>query len=161
MFDGATDKSVCEVELVYVRYVIGGQARNQYLLCQPIEHAHADGIFGAIDQAFRDVGVENWRSKVVGVGCDGASVNLGRNNSVATRITENMNYIVLMHCVAHRLELGIDFHRMRYISYSCVMYDQICITIKTAIINASIKKIVNSSKYKMLILFNQNNHIQW
>ena len=119
MFDGATDWSVCEVELVYVRYVIGGQARNQYLRCQPIEHAHADGIFGAIDQAFRDVGVENWRSKVVGVGCDGASVNLGRNNSVATRITENMNYIVLMHCVAHRLELGIDFHRMRYISYSC------------------------------------------
>ena len=119
MFDGATDKSVCEVELVYVRYVIDGQARNQYLRCQPIEHAHADGVFGAIDQAFRDVGVENWRSKVVGVGCDGASVNLGRNNSVATRITENMNYIVLMHCVAHRLELGIDFHIIRYISYSC------------------------------------------
>ena len=106
MFDGATDTSVLEVELVYVRYVINGQARNQYLRCQPLDHAHADGVFHAIDRAFRDIGIDEWRSTIVGVGCDGATVNMGARNSVITRIKDGTDYIVKMHCVAHRMELN-------------------------------------------------------
>ena len=44
---------------------------------------------------------------MVAAGCDGASVNLGSRNSVATRLREDHPYILPVHCVAQRLELGI------------------------------------------------------
>ena len=108
MFDGATDNSISEVEVVYVRYLTAaGKPKTSFLSLQPLEHAHAQGIMEAIERAFVDNNVQGWRQKLVGFGCDGAAVNLGRNNSVATRIKDGHDYIVAVHCVAHRLELGV------------------------------------------------------
>lgn len=50
-------------------------------------------------------GCHDWKEKLIGAGCDGASVNLGVNDSVATRLRENRPYVMTVHCVAHRLEL--------------------------------------------------------
>lgn len=49
-----------------------------------------------------------WKEKLIKAGCDGASVNLGVNDSVATRLRENRpyDYVMTVHCVALRLELG-------------------------------------------------------
>lgn len=107
MFDGATDASITEVEIVYVRYVENGLPVTTYLSLQSVAHAHAQGVFDAIEKAFDDNGIHNWRDKVVGVGCDGASVNIGKNNSVATRILDDHDHILIIHCMAHRLELGV------------------------------------------------------
>jgi hypothetical protein len=55
--------------------------------------------FNAINKADENNNVE-WREKVVGVSCDGASVNSG--NSVATRLkADNHNYclIIVLHTV--------------------------------------------------------------
>ncbi|CAC5420099.1 unnamed protein product [Mytilus coruscus] len=52
-------------------------------------------------------GNDNWKAKLVGGGSDGASVNRGRNNSVATRLSAGRPYVLNVHCVAHRLELSI------------------------------------------------------
>jgi hypothetical protein len=49
MFDGETDKSVCEMELIYARLVINGRAENVYVRVQSIAHAHADRVFAAIN----------------------------------------------------------------------------------------------------------------
>ena len=50
----------------------------------------------------------DWRTKIIGAGSDGASVNMGRNNSVSTRLkAEGREYLVFPHCVAHRLELAV------------------------------------------------------
>ena len=46
-----------------------------YVCVQPLQQAHAEGIYGVINKAFVDLGVNNWQSKVVAVGCDGAAVN--------------------------------------------------------------------------------------
>lgn len=94
--------------MVYARVLVNGSPETFFLSLEPLEHAHADGIYQAIDQAFRTNGILNWKDKLVGVGCDGASVNIGRNNSVATRIQDQgHDYILIVHCVAHRLELGV------------------------------------------------------
>ena len=41
------------------------------------------------------------------MGADGAAVNLGRRNSVATRMLEATPFLLPIHCIAHRLELGV------------------------------------------------------
>lgn len=39
---------------------------------------------------------------------DGAAVNMGVKNGVAKQINDSINNkIIVMHCVAHKLELGI------------------------------------------------------
>ena len=64
MFDGAMDKSVCELELLYARVVVDGQAQNMYVRIQPVQHAHADGVYDAINQAFIDLDILEWRLEV-------------------------------------------------------------------------------------------------
>jgi hypothetical protein len=52
-----------------------------------LEHAHADGVFTAIDTAMNNHGSVHWKEKVVDGGSDGASVNIGKNKSVAKSLT--------------------------------------------------------------------------
>ena len=78
LLDGATDASVTEVEVVYVRYVKDGT--TSYLSLQEVQHANAQGIYEAIDRAFISHGLVGWKDKLVGMGCDGAPVNIGRQN---------------------------------------------------------------------------------
>ena len=108
LFDGATDASVTEVEVVFVRYVKDGTPTTSYLSLQGVQHANAQGVYEAIDRAFTSHGLEGWKDKLVGVGCDGAPVNIGKQNSVSTRIQgEDNRHVLIIHCVAHRLELGV------------------------------------------------------
>lgn len=60
-------------------------------------------LFDAIDRAMLKYGCHDWKEKLIG---DGASVNLGVNDSVDTRLRENRPNLMTVHCVAHRLELG-------------------------------------------------------
>ena len=107
MFDGSTDNSVTEIELVYIRILDHGEPRNYYLGIAACEHAHADGIYAAIDGTIaKKIGID-WKAKTVGAGCDGASVNTGRNHSVSTLLLKEQPCIIVMHCVAHRLELAV------------------------------------------------------
>ena len=46
-----------------------------YVCVQSLQHVLAEGIYGVINEAFIDLSVNNWQSKVVAVGCDGAAVN--------------------------------------------------------------------------------------
>jgi len=106
MYDGATDSSVTEVEIVYCRFLKNGHPVNCFVNLIDLQHAHADGVFDAIDRGMISAGV-NWKEKLVGVGSDGASVNVGKKNSVATRIQSAQPHAVIIHCVAHRLELAV------------------------------------------------------
>ena len=107
-FYGATDSSVCEVEVVYFRALENGEPRTFYCSLEEVKHAHADGVFGAISQAFEKRDCPDWLQKVVGVGCDGAHVNIGANNSVCTRLRGGREYVLRVHCVCHRTELSIS-----------------------------------------------------
>ena len=109
LYDGATDCSVSEVEIVYARTATRGIVEEKFIGLQDIKHANAQGVFDAIDEAFTErMTMPDWKTKLVGAGSDGAKVNIGRQNSVASRMQdEGRDYIIIMHCVAHRLELGI------------------------------------------------------
>ena len=58
------------------------------------------------------VGVANWESKLIGVGCD---VNMGTTGGLKGLLTETMPWVVLFWCLAHRLELALrDALRQTY-----------------------------------------------
>ena len=103
--DGSTDNSVIEQELVYVRFHCNGKPQTKMIKIVDFKHAHAVGIDGAV----KDVGItlEIWRSKVVCANFDGASVMVGEINGVAGQLKRLVPHIVVLHCVAHKLELAV------------------------------------------------------
>ena len=53
------------------------------------------------------MGTANWESKLIGLHCDGASVNMGIKSGLNGLLTEAMPWITFFWCLAHRLELAI------------------------------------------------------
>ena len=63
------------------------------------------GVLAAVKKAFADLqgGFPNWLHKLVCLGSDGASVNLGVRNGVVALIKEEAgNHVIPFHCMAHR-----------------------------------------------------------
>ena len=109
-YDGATDSSVTEVEINYVRYYDNEQnmAKSCYFSLAEVQHAHAEGVFSAISESLNTLGPAGWLEKLVTVTSDGARVNIGAHNSVATRMRDNgHDYVLIFYCLAHRLELAV------------------------------------------------------
>ena len=48
MIDGATDAATLEMEMVYIRYLKKGQARNTFLSIEDVKHANAQGVLQTI-----------------------------------------------------------------------------------------------------------------
>ena len=107
--DGSTDKSIIEQEHVYVRFLSNGKPQTKMVKIVDVKHAHATGILNAIDEAVEEVGItqEIWLKKVVCANFDGASVMMGKINGVAGKLDRRIPYIVILHCVAHKLELAV------------------------------------------------------
>ena len=64
------------------------------------------GIIQAVESAFSDIEVPNWKEKVVGFGADGALGNLGQKGGVAAKLKQHVPHLLEVHCFPHRLELA-------------------------------------------------------
>ncbi|KAJ8333912.1 hypothetical protein SKAU_G00412310 [Synaphobranchus kaupii] len=108
MIDGATDEGNLENENIYIKFFDKEKGVVQsFFGIEDVKHANADGIIAAVDSVFQQAGLENWRDCVVFLCADGAAVNMGRKNGVAAKLKENIEHLLAIHCVAHRLELGM------------------------------------------------------
>ena len=63
------------------------------------------GILETVNGAFGDCGIPRWKDKLVGMGADGASVNLGKKGGVWALLRQHSPHLVDFHCLPHRLEL--------------------------------------------------------
>ncbi|CAG2191829.1 unnamed protein product [Mytilus edulis] len=116
MSDGSTDSSVTEQESVLIRYVHPETHEPVTTLAsiENLESATADGVYAAIKSGVSKCGITlgnnevEGQPKIVCVNMDGAAVNMGAKNGVAKQINDQVNNkVIVMHCVAHKLELGI------------------------------------------------------
>ena len=92
-----------------------------------ISKLHTTPIYVSV---FKNAGLEKWRKKVVLLCTDGASVNTGKKNGVAAKLKTSLDYIIAVHCIAHRLEIGVskslqDHHRLTHLNDVLVfLYEQ-------------------------------------
>lgn len=107
--DGTTDASITEDEIVYLRHAKDGQTYLEFVAVVGVVLADAKSITDAILSSLSDqlgISTEDVSRKMVGVGSDGASVMLGKNNGVATKLRAINPELQAVHCTAHRLELA-------------------------------------------------------
>ena len=84
--DGATDSSVKEKAVAFIRYVERGEVEVKFVVVKSPRSPDAKGIFASILDALKIIGIndEVLKKKLVGFGCDGAAVMIGKKGGVAT-----------------------------------------------------------------------------
>lgn len=109
--DGSTDKSITEQETVYVRYVgPNGRPTTQFADIVALESADAVGVTSTIEKGLQavDIDEELLKEKLAGCNFDGANVMMGKKGGVMQHLQAKIGRpIIVMHCVAHRLELAV------------------------------------------------------
>ena len=73
-----------------------------------VDKGDADGILSEMRRSVEKVGVlwHEFLVKLVGMGSDGVSVMLGKNNGVAAKLRSLQPAMVAVHCYDHKLELA-------------------------------------------------------
>ena len=52
---------------------------------------------------------DGYKTKLVGVTADGASVNFGKNNGLLTKLSTDRDWLLKIHCTNHRIELAVKY----------------------------------------------------
>jgi len=112
MSDGSVDVSVIENEIVYIHFASKGVTHSFFVKVIHCGTANAIGIYNAIMQALKslespDHSLQDVQNKLVAFAGDGASVNTGQMNGVIAHLRNKVSpEIIMVHCMAHRLELA-------------------------------------------------------
>ena len=109
--DGSTDSSITEQEMFFVRTCKGDQVSVSFAAIKQVEKGNTEGIHDALKCAVTssdhlEIPWNDFTSKLVGLGCDGAAVMLGNKKGLAALLQQSQPALVEVHCFAHRLELG-------------------------------------------------------
>ena len=101
LMDESTDISVDKQACLVVRMFdeASGTVNSKFLSMVSVPLADADHLFNAIDNLFEVEAIPY--SNMVGFGSDGASVMLGKNNSVVTRLKNKQPNLFHLHCLCH------------------------------------------------------------
>ena len=106
--DESTDSSVTEDMIMFIRSSHRCVISTDFVAITALEKADADSITAAIKSTvknYTDIEGEDLKSKLVGLSCDGAAVLMGCRRGVATQLRSEIPHLVVVHCLAHRLEL--------------------------------------------------------
>ena len=49
----------------------------------------------------------DYKKKLIGVGAEGANVNLGKKKGLVALIKQGIPWVICVHCLSHRLELSL------------------------------------------------------
>ena len=110
--DGSTDAGNAENELFLVLYLDphapDGEVhvRDKFLTVRQPTRCDAKGLFECFTRALDHVGIVGWEEKLIGFGCDGASVNIGARG-LRGFLENSVPWVVVFWCLAHRLELSL------------------------------------------------------
>ena len=109
--DGSTDSSITEQEMFFVRTCSAGRISVSFAGIKQVEKGNAQAIHAALKHTitsseFLGIPWDNFTSKLVGLGCDGASVMLGHKNGLVALLKQSQPSLVEVHCFAHKLELS-------------------------------------------------------
>lgn len=107
MCDGSTDVSAIEKESIFVMHVNDTAEVNcNFYALRSVKHATATGIKECLLDSFTENSVDIY-DKFIGFLSDGASVNLGKKSGLVALLKHEMDWVIGIHCLNHRLELAI------------------------------------------------------
>ena len=105
--DGSMDSSITDNEMVFIQTCHEGFIRTNFIRCCQVQRGDANGVVQAIQRSIATITEwDDFKSKLVALGSDGASVMLGKNNGVIAKLQAEQPSMIAVHCSGHRLELA-------------------------------------------------------
>lgn len=107
------DAGNCEAELflaIYLeKYHQGGKLHicNRFFTVRQPKTATGEGLFNCLKAAFEYVCIDDWKQKLVGLGCDGAQANIAERNGLHGFLKAVVPWVDVSWCLAHRVELSV------------------------------------------------------
>ncbi len=110
--DGSTDSGNMEQEMFMAIFfdphgddgVV--HIRSKYLCVKQPKSVDASGLFECLQDAMSCIGMDCETSKLIGFGCDGASVNMGERG-LRGLLCSSRPWLITIWCLSHRLELSL------------------------------------------------------
>ena len=123
LMDGTTDAGNIEDELIVLLHFVKDDAKEivgtvtRFFAVEVPTKADSDGLIKCTGNALKCLGVGDILNKaqhlqatkgpiLIGVGTDGASVNIGEQNGMKGKLQEALPWLFWSWCYAHRLELA-------------------------------------------------------
>lgn len=111
LVDESTSISKNTCSIIYIRVCIepNGNPRTVFLDLVELESSGSTAIKDAVLHSLEEHGfnMDYLKKHLIAFGCDGASVMLGRKTGVAKLLMDLFPQLIVWHCAAHRLELGV------------------------------------------------------
>ena len=110
--DATTDAGNVEVELYlalhFDPFSTDGKVhvRNTFLSARYLKSGTGKGLYESFERAMQYMDIDNWKTKMIGFGCDGASANIAEGG-LRGILTREVPWIFMFWCLAHRLELSV------------------------------------------------------
>ena len=117
-----------EKELVLIRVVRSGVPVYYCVSLEDMDKygdATADNLKICIDHTFSEkvhISSEEYTKMMVSAKSDGASVNTGKYNGLLVQLEQSRPWLVKIHCVSHRLELGLKDSLLKEKSFTDIKY---------------------------------------
>ena len=144
--DGSTNSAVCEQEMFFLRYVEDGMPVVKFAASVQVERSDSASILNAMQKAvahYLEIPCNVFFSKLVGLGCDGASNMTGHRNGLIALLQKEQPSVIVVHCFAHRLELAF-----KDASKSNSLYEKVVATLLMGLYYFYHKSTVNRSMLK-------------
>ena len=162
-----------EHENVQVRYVNfeNGHPENVFAGLNALEHQNHEGVIRGIEEELAKVGIVLdgdplvfiTANRMVFLCLDGASVNMGKYNSVKAVLAKRYTWLIVIYCINHNLELAIGDlrkHDADYLNFDETMrdiYSMFHFSIKKS---REILKVANELEEEF-VAFNSLQTIRW
>ena len=108
--DGSTDSSIKEQEMWFIRSCTSGVVNVHFAGVHSTDKANAENLVIGLQTVVQEnlkIQWNDFKSKLVALSCDGASVNTGNKGGVGALLKNQQPDIIVIHCMAHRLELSL------------------------------------------------------
>ena len=110
--DSSTDTGNTENELFLVLYFdphsTDGKVhvRDRFFTVRHLGSGTASGLLECLRRALQYMNITDWQQKIIGLGCDGCSANMGERG-LRGLLQQSLPWVVVFWCLAHRLELSL------------------------------------------------------
>ena len=107
IFDGTTDCSYQEAEIIFIHTCRNGVIKVYFSLVKNVPSGNAETVCAIMEEGLSSL-CKNYKSKLVGTGTDGASSMMGKKTGAVQRLRESVNrpFVLGVHCSGHKLELA-------------------------------------------------------
>ena len=106
LLDESCDIAIFKKLIIYVQTVINGKSCVNFAANLDVQDWKAETIHNEVKKWMESFGIPN--CKVMGLATDGAAVMTGITSAFGTRMKQENQRLVHIHCVAHKLALAVS-----------------------------------------------------